>query len=98
MILSSQRLQWSRRNVVELCESWPSQHDGRRVSRRIVQLRAGLDPQPCRSRGPGTGDLRSCHTGYEEAASRQQHEGLALHYLEKYLAQPIEKAAKWSSN
>jgi hypothetical protein len=35
------------------------QHDRHRVSRRMVTLLAGLDPQPCRSRGPGTGNLLS---------------------------------------
>ena len=33
-----------------------------------------------------------------EAAVGQQHEGLALYYPEKYLVQPVEKAAKCSSN
>ena len=33
----------------------PSRRDGHRASRRIVQLRDGYEPQPCGSRGLGTG-------------------------------------------
>src|ERR1700719_2234685 len=84
--------------VMEPRRSRPSGSDGHRVSRRTVQLRDGLEPQPCGSRGLGTGNLRSRYPGIGEAASKQQHEGLALHYPEKSLAQPVEKASKWSSD
>ena len=36
--------------------------------------------------------------GDGEAASGQQYEGLALYDPEKYLVQPVEKMAQWSSN
>jgi hypothetical protein len=57
-----------------------------------------LNPQPCRSSGPVTGDLCSRLTADGEAAGAQQHQGLALHDPEKCLAQPVEKVAQWSSN
>ena len=53
-----------------------------------------LTPQPCKSRGSGTGDIRSRHTGNGKAACAQRCEGLALHYSEKYLAQRVEKAVQ----
>jgi RNA polymerase sigma-70 factor (ECF subfamily) len=59
------QLRWSR----------PGRRDRCRASRRIVQLRAGLDPQPCRGRGPGTGNLRSRYPGDGKAAADSNNKG-----------------------
>ena len=50
-----------------------SRRDLHRISRRIVQLRHGPDPQSCRSRRPGAGNIRSRHASNREAASWQQY-------------------------
>jgi aryl-alcohol dehydrogenase-like predicted oxidoreductase len=77
--------------------------DGRRVYRRIVWLRAGLNPQPCRSRGLGSlawsplgrGVLSGKYHGQGKAdGGRISNEGMKVFLPEKQRTARIISAVK----